>query len=95
MYDRYYVYIMTNKYNNVLYTGVTNDLIRRSQQHKLKEIEGFTSKYKIDKLVFFEAFESINDTIAREKQIKSGSRAKKLRLIDGMNQDWMDLTFAL
>ena len=95
MNDRYYVYIMTNKYNNVLYTGVTNDLIHRAHQHKLKEIKGFTFKYKVNKLVYFEEFESINEAIAREKQIKSGSRAKKLKLIDGMNRDWLDLTFAI
>lgn len=91
----YYVYIMTNKHNNVLYTGVTNDLGRRARQHKLKETPGFTSKYKVNKLVYFEVFESINEAIAREKQIKGGSRKKKLRLIDRTNGDWFDLTFSL
>ena len=92
---RYYVYIMTNKYNNVLYTGVTNELGRRARQHKLKEIAGFTSKYKVNKLVHFEVFESINEAIAREKQIKGGSRKKKLRLIDKTNIDWLDLTYSV
>jgi putative endonuclease len=92
---RYYVYIMTNKYNNVLYTGVTNDLGRRARQHKLQEIAGFTSKYKVNKLVYFEAFESINEDIAREKQIKGGSRKKKQRLIDSTNIDWFDLTYSI
>jgi putative endonuclease len=74
----YYVYIMTNKNNSVLYTGVTNDLMRRASEHKVKQIKGFTEKYNINKLVYFEHFNDINSAILREKQIKSGSRKKKI-----------------
>ena len=88
---QYYVYIMTNKSNSVLYTGVTNDLIRRVYEHKNKMVEGFTKKYNVDKLVFYEVYEDVNSAIAREKQIKSGSRAKKIKLIEDMNTGWNDL----
>lgn len=88
---QYYVYIMTNKTNSVLYTGVTNDLVRRVYEHKNKLVEGFTKKYNIDKLVFYEVYDDINTAIAREKQIKGGSRKKKLRLIEDMNKSWNDL----
>ncbi len=74
----YYVYMMTNKNNSVIYTGVTNDLDRRLYQHKDKLIKGFTSKYNVIKLVYYEEYEYIHDAIAREKQIKGGSRQKKL-----------------
>ncbi|MEK7464843.1 MAG: GIY-YIG nuclease family protein, partial [Patescibacteria group bacterium] len=76
-----YVYIMTNRRNTVLYTGVTSDLPRRVSEHKQKLVEGFTKKYNITKLVYYEAFGSIVDAIRREKQIKAGSRKKKLALI--------------
>jgi len=89
--DRYYVYILTNKNNTVLYTGVTNDLIRRSAEHKEKKTKGFTQKYNVDKLVYYEAFDVIYDAIAREKQIKGGSRQKKIALINSMNKEWEDL----
>lgn len=82
---------MTNKSNSVLYTGVTNDLIRRAYEHKNKLVEGFTKKYNVDKLVFYEVYEDVNSAIAREKQIKSGSRAKKIKLIEDMNTGWNDL----
>ena len=88
---QYYVYIMTNKINSVLYTGVTNDLNRRLFEHKNKLLEGFTKKYNIDKLLFYEAYDDINNAIAREKQIKGGSRAKKIQLIEEMNSKWDDL----
>lgn len=91
MTKQYYVYIMTNKINSVLYTGVTNDLNRRVFEHKNKLLEGFTKKYNIDKLVFYEAYDDINNAIAREKQIKGGSRAKKIQLIEEMNSKWDDL----
>jgi len=81
-----YVYILTNKNNTVLYTGVTADLSKRVWQHKEKFVEGFTKRYNLDKLVYYEAFEDINSAIAREKQIKGGSRLKKMRLIEGMNK---------
>ena len=82
---------MTNKNNSVLYTGVTNDLKRRVYEHKNKLVEGFTKKYNIYKLVFYEVYDDINNAIAREKQIKSGSRAKKIKLIEEMNSRWNDL----
>jgi len=82
---------MTNKNNSVLYTGVTNNLTRRVYEHKHKLIKGFTEKYNISKLVFYENYQDINDAIAREKQIKGGSRAKKIKLIEDMNKSWNDL----
>ena len=91
MTKQYYVYIMTNKINSTLYTGVTNDLKRRVFEHKNKLLEGFTKKYNIDKLLFYEAYDDINNAIAREKQIKGGSRAKKIQLIEEMNSKWDDL----
>ncbi len=82
---------MTNKNNKVLYTGVTNDLVRRVYEHKQKLIDGFTRKYNITKLVYFEVFRDIRSAITREKQIKGGSRAKKVELISRMNSTWKDL----
>jgi len=87
----YYIYIMTNKRNTVLYTGVTNDLKRRVYEHKEKLVEGFTKKYNITKLVYYEVFDSIENAISREKQIKGGSRQKKIKLINSMDKDWRDL----
>ena len=88
---QYYIYIMTNKRDTVLYTGVTNDLKRRVYEHKGKLVEGFTKKYKITKLVYYEVFDSIESAILREKQIKGGSRQKKIDLINSMNKEWRDL----
>ncbi len=88
---QYYVYIMTNKTNRVLYTGVTNDLKRRVYEHKNKLAEGFTGKYNVSKLVYYEVCEAIEGGILREKQIKGGSRQKKIQLVDGMNKEWRDL----
>ena len=86
------IYIMTNFNNTVLYTGVTNDLIRRVYEHKSGfDPNSFTSKYKITKLVYFESFHSIEEAIAREKQIKGGSRKKKENLINSVNPEWKDL----
>ncbi len=82
---------MTNKNNTVLYTGVTNDLIRWVYEHKNKLIKGFTSRYNIVKLVYFEELSDIRNAIAREKQIKAGSRKKKEDLINSFNPDWKDL----
>ena len=82
---------MTNKVNNVLYTGFTNDLVRRVYEHKEKIIEGFTKKYNINKLVYYEIFSDARNAIIREKQIKAGSRKKKLDLINNMNPEWKDL----
>jgi putative endonuclease len=86
-----YVYIMFNKRNGTLYTGVTSDLIRRIGEHKTKAVEGFTAKYGIDKLGYYEVFGDIVSAIEREKQIKGGSRKKKLVLIEKMNPEWKDL----
>jgi putative endonuclease len=91
MNKKYYVYILTNKTNKVLYTGVTNDLKRRVYEHKNKLIEGFTRKYNTNKLVYFELFDDIRYAIMREKQIKAGSRQKKLDLINNINEKWIDL----
>lgn len=88
----YYVYIMTNKRNTVLYTGVTGNLESRILQHKNKEIEGFTSKYNINKLVYYEEFDNAYEAILREKQIKGGSRKKKIQLIESINKEWEDLS---
>ena len=88
----YYVYILTNKSNEVLYIGVTNNLPRRLFEHKNEQIEGFTKKYHIHKLVFFEEFSDINDAIACEKQLKRWTRAKKNALIESKNPDWRDLS---
>ena len=91
MNKQYYVYILTNKRNNVLYTGVTNDLQRRVYEHREKLLPGFTKKYNVYKLVYYEGTGSIEAAIQREKQIKGGSRQKKIDLILGMNPQWRDL----
>ena len=89
----YYVYILTNKYNKVLYTGVTNDLIRRMTEHKdFKKELSFTNKYNLDKLIYYEVYNDINLAINREKQIKAGSRNKKVELINNKNKEWVDLS---
>ncbi len=82
---------MTNKYNTVLYTGVTNDLIRRVYEHKNKLVEGFTAKYNLTKLVYYEICKDVKEAINREKQIKGWKREKKEKLIKGFNPDWKDL----
>jgi putative endonuclease len=82
---------MTNHTNRVIYTGVTNDIIRRVYEHKNHLIEGFTSKYNIDKLVYFDSCDDIKSAIAREKQIKAGSRKKKIDLITKNNPEFLDL----
>ena len=87
----YYVYLLTNANHTVLYTGVTNNLERRVAEHKAGIHEGFTKKYNVHKLVHFETYGNINDAIAREKQIKAGSRAKKLALINIDNPNWQEL----
>jgi len=88
---QYCVYILTNKNNTVLYTGVTNNLKRRVLEHKQNQGSVFTSKYKIHKLVYYEVTTDINAAILREKQIKAGSRQKKIDLINSMNKEWIDL----
>jgi putative endonuclease len=91
MRKKYYIYILTNKTNKVLYTGVTNNLKRRVYEHKEKIIEGFTKKYNVSKLVYFEVFDDIGYAIMREEQIKGGSRGKKIDLINSINIKWNDL----
>jgi len=86
-----YIYILFNKRNGTIYTGVTSDLVRRVYEHKNKLIDGFTKKYSIDKLGYYEIFSSIGEAIAREKQIKGYSRKKKIALIEKMNPCWEDL----
>ncbi len=87
----FYVYILTNHTNKVLYIGVTNDLVRRVYEHKNKLARGFTEKYNINKLVYYEVSESIISAIEREKQLKGGSRKKKTDLINKLNPKWEDL----
>ncbi len=86
----YYIYILTNNNNTVLYTGVTNDLTRRCFEHKNKQIKGFTEKYNVEKLIYFEVFDYVDLAIKREKQIKGYSRAKKDELINAFNPEWID-----
>ena len=87
----YFVYILTNK-SGTLYTGVTNDLNRRVYQHKHKSVRGFTAKYNIDRLVFFQEFTDVRDAIAAEKKIKGWLRVKKEKLISDFNPEWKDLS---
>jgi putative endonuclease len=89
---QYFVYIMTNARNTVLYTGVTNNLMRRVLEHKDKTGSAFTKKYNVNKLVYFEAGSDVNQAIFREKQIKAGSRQKKIDLINSINPEWKDLS---
>jgi len=91
MADYSFVYIMTNKNRTVLYTGVTSDLRKRVYQHRTSAVPGFTSKYHLKRLVYYEIFGDVRLAIAREKQIKGGSRQKKIELIQSMNPKWEDL----
>jgi len=91
MSKQYYVYIMTNKGNTVLYTGITSDLKKRVYQHKEKLVNGFSKRYNITKLVYYELFEDPENAIYREKQIKAGSRQRKINLINRINKEWLDL----
>ena len=83
---------MTNKWNNVLYTGVTGDIERRVLEHKSKTFKGFTKRYNVDKLVYYEVTNDIEGAILREKQIKGGSRSDKIALVNSMNVTWRDLS---
>jgi putative endonuclease len=87
----YFVCILTNRNNKVLYTGVTNNLYRRVCQHKEGKGSKFTSKYRVTKLVYYEVFENVMDALHREKQLKGGSRQKKVALVNEFNPDWHDL----
>lgn len=87
----YYIYFVTNKRLNVLYVGVTNNLVRRIYEHKNKLIDGFTKKYNADRLVYYETYEDIKIAITREKEIKAWSRIKKNALVNQNNPLWNDL----
>ncbi len=88
---RYYVYILASQRNGTLYIGVTNNLVKRVYEHKNDLVEGFTQEYKVHQLVYFEATESIESAIIREKQLKEWNRSWKLRLIEKSNPEWQDL----
>ncbi|MCI9130294.1 MAG: GIY-YIG nuclease family protein [Eggerthellaceae bacterium] len=90
----YYVYIITNVRNSVVYTGMTNDLNRRMSEHKSGAVEGFSKRYRLKKLVYFEMTTNVWDAIAREKEIKGWTRDKKIALIESMNPNWEDLTLS-
>ena len=89
---KYYIYFVTNTNNTVLYIGVTSNLLKRVYQHKTKAYKGFTSKYNCDKLVYFEEYDTPNEAIAREKQLKAGSRQRKNNLVNQENPEWNDLS---
>ncbi len=89
--NNYYVYIMSNKSNTTIYVGVTNNLIRRVYEHKNHLVDGFTSKYNVDKLVYFEQVNDIEAAITREKQLKKWNRKKKEILVDTVNKERIDL----
>jgi len=93
MSTQYYVYIMTNR-SGTLYIGVTNDLVRRVYQHKTKCVKGFTAKYNLTKLVYYEAGADVREAIAREKQLKAWRRSKKITVINSSNPKWNDLSDA-
>lgn len=86
-----YVYLLTNRWNTTIYTGVTSDLKKRAWEHREGLLDGFTKKYQVHKLVYFETFDDIEEAILREKQIKAGPREKKLRLIKQTNPNFQDL----
>lgn len=88
---RYFVYLLTNWNNKVMYVGMTNDLIRRVYEHKTKAVKGFTEKYNVHKLVYFEETSDVNVAITREKEIKKWRREKKNALVIGTNPEWRDL----
>ena len=88
---QYCIYIMTNQGNTTLYTGVTNDLKKRAYEHRAKLVDGFTKRYNLTKLVYYEVFDDIENVILREKQIKAGSRQDKVQLINQMNSEWKGL----
>ena len=90
--NTYYVYILTNQFNDVFYVGVTNNLERRIREHQSGLIDGFTKKYRVHKLVYCESCHDVRDAIAREKQLKNWNREKKRFLIEHMNPEWKDLS---
>ena len=90
--EQYWVYILSNKRHGTIYIGFTGDIKMRTYQHKIKEFTGFTDKYNLDKLVYFESFEDPNEAIAREKELKKWRRNWKIDLIESMNPYWKDLS---
>ena len=92
MQKQYYLYILASKRNGTLYIGITNDIIRRVGEHKLKLIDGFTKKYNVTLLVYYEVFNDVNEAILREKRLKKWNRDWKIRLIESINPNWNDLT---
>ena len=93
--NQYYIYILANKRNGTLYIGVTSNLIKRLYEHKNNIIEGFTKKYNIHKLVYYETTNDIESAIRREKQLKKWNRKWKINLIENSNPEWIDLYFGL
>ena len=87
----YYVYLLASRKNGTLYLGVTRDLVRRTYQHKTKLTPGFTTRYGVDRLVWYEVYDDPTNAIAREKELKKWRREWKIRLIEEMNADWRDL----
>lgn len=87
----YFVYIITNKYNTTLYIGVTNNLVRRIYEHRNKLLDGFSAKYNLNKLIYYECTQDVESAIHREKQLKNYSRAKKEQLIEKFNPEKIDL----
>lgn len=88
----YYVYILTNKSNKVMYIGMTNDLQRRLYEHKNELVNGFTKKYHVHKLVYYESYKYVKDAISREKKLKGLLRIRKNELVETMNSEWIDLS---
>jgi putative endonuclease len=93
MKNTYYVYILASRRNGTLYIGVTNNLLRRVYEHKKKIVKGFTSKYKVDKLVYFEQTDDVHSALAREKKLKKYNRSWKLKMIENFNPNWNDLYY--
>ena len=91
MNKQYYVYIITNKPRGTLYIGITNDIIRRMQEHKNKMVEGFSKKYSLDKLMYYESYADVKEAIGREKMLKEWKRVWKIELIEQNNPNWEDL----
>ena len=89
----YFVYILTNKKNGTLYIGFTDDLERRIGEHKRKEVEGFSKRYHLDKLIYYEQFESNSEAFLRERRLKKWKRSWKIQLIESMNPEWQDLAW--
>jgi putative endonuclease len=91
----YYVYIVASRKDGAIYIGVTNDIVRRVYEHRIKAVSGFTSKYNIARLVWFEIYDDPINAIAREKELKKWKRDWKTQLIEGKNPDWLDLYYEI